>query len=164
MKPRLALLALFVAVAVAARAADAAPLFNALLSIGKDSRFVLVDAAGKTSGFLALGQSFAGYNVWQEHLVSPFRSQTFCLVSGISSGRDESLGRQGSTYADNFLVRSAPQKRVRDRRNNVVCLPNSCPLESIRRRNIAEQDLNRITVPDFLEHFYTVVYNDHSFE
>lgn len=63
MKPRLALLALFVAVAVAARAADAAPLFNALLSIGKDSRFVLVDAAGKTSGFLALGQSFAGYTI-----------------------------------------------------------------------------------------------------
>lgn len=61
MKLSLALLA-FVS-AVALRAADSLPLFNATLTVGKDHRFVLVDAAGKASGFLSLGESFAGYKL-----------------------------------------------------------------------------------------------------
>ena len=61
MKLRLTLLAL--ASAVALRAADALPLFNATLTTGKTHRFVLVDAAGKTSSFLELGESFAGYKL-----------------------------------------------------------------------------------------------------
>lgn len=61
MKLRLILLALVSAVAV--RAADALPLFNATLTMGKEHRFVLVDGHGKTSSFLALGESFAGYKL-----------------------------------------------------------------------------------------------------
>ncbi len=61
MKLRLTLLAL--ASAIALRAADALPLFNATLTMGKEHRFVLVDASGKTSGFLALGESFAGFRL-----------------------------------------------------------------------------------------------------
>lgn len=56
---------LFLAVACAAglRAADQLPLFNAMLAIGKEHRFVLVDAHGKASSFLGLGETFAGYTL-----------------------------------------------------------------------------------------------------
>jgi hypothetical protein len=63
MRLRLALLALSLAVASALRAADTVPLFNATLSIGRDHRFVLVNAQGESSGFLAIGQAFAGYTI-----------------------------------------------------------------------------------------------------
>lgn len=61
MKLRLTLLAL--ASAIILRAADALPVFNATLSVGKNHRFVLIDAGGKTSSFLGLGESFAGYTL-----------------------------------------------------------------------------------------------------
>lgn len=61
MKKLLAVLAL--ALGSAAFAADQAPLFNATLTIGKEHRFVLIDATGKASAFLALGESFAGYKL-----------------------------------------------------------------------------------------------------
>jgi len=48
---------------VSLHAADTVPLFNATLSMGKEHRFVLVDGLGKTSSFLALGESFAGYKL-----------------------------------------------------------------------------------------------------
>jgi len=49
--------------AVALRAADALPVFNATLTMGKESRFVLVNGAGKTSTFLGLGETFDGYKL-----------------------------------------------------------------------------------------------------
>lgn len=60
------LLAFFAAALVAATssAADQAPLFNAALTMGKEQRFLLVSQPeGKSSGFLALGETFAGYTV-----------------------------------------------------------------------------------------------------
>jgi hypothetical protein len=61
MKLRLTLLAL--ASAIALHAADTPPQFNATLTVGKEHRFVLVDAQGKASSFLSLGESFAGYTI-----------------------------------------------------------------------------------------------------
>src|SRR5687768_181572 len=61
MKLRLTLLA-FVS-AIALRAADTLPLFNATLTVGKEHRFVLVDANGKPSSFLRLGEKFDGYTL-----------------------------------------------------------------------------------------------------
>lgn len=61
MKLRLTVLALVSAIAL--RAADALPLFNATLTVGKEHRFVLVDSNGKASSFLSLGESFAGYTL-----------------------------------------------------------------------------------------------------
>jgi hypothetical protein len=58
---RLTLLAFLSAVAL--RAAEAVPQFNAMLTVGKEHRFVLVDAGGKTSSFLKLGESFGGYTL-----------------------------------------------------------------------------------------------------
>ena len=58
---RLTLLAL--ASAVALHAADALPQFNATLTVGKEHRFVLVDATGKASSFLRLGEKFAGHTL-----------------------------------------------------------------------------------------------------
>ncbi len=51
------------ALASAAYAADSVPLFNAVLAIGKDHRFVLVSGAGKSSSFLRVGESFDGYTI-----------------------------------------------------------------------------------------------------
>lgn len=62
MKFRLALLGLVFSVAVL-RGAAALPLFNATLSVGHEHRFVLVNAAGKASPFLELGESFDGYRL-----------------------------------------------------------------------------------------------------
>jgi hypothetical protein len=44
-------------------AADSIPLFNALLSMGKEQRFVLVSEDGKSSTWLKLGDNFAGYTL-----------------------------------------------------------------------------------------------------
>lgn len=62
MKKTLALI-LALAAGGASFAAEQLPLFNATLSIGKDHRFILVDAAGKSSSFLGIGESFAGYKI-----------------------------------------------------------------------------------------------------
>lgn len=61
MKLRLTVLGLLLATAL--RAADALPVFNATLTVGKEHRFVLVNPTGKASGFLAVGESFDGYRL-----------------------------------------------------------------------------------------------------
>lgn len=61
MKLRLILL-VFVS-AIGLYAAETLPLFNATLTVGKEHRFVLVDANGKASSFLSLGEVFAGYTL-----------------------------------------------------------------------------------------------------
>jgi hypothetical protein len=65
MKLRLALTLALLALATpfALRAADTLPVFNATLTMGKEHRFVLIDAAGKASTFLNLGDAFAGYTL-----------------------------------------------------------------------------------------------------
>lgn len=61
MKLRATLLALLLAAGL--NAASDLPVFNATLTIGKQHRFVLVSAAGKTSGFISLGDTFEGYTL-----------------------------------------------------------------------------------------------------
>lgn len=61
MNIRVLLLALITAVAL--RAADSVPLFNATLTMGKEHRFVLVSEVGKTSSWLKLGEAFEGYTL-----------------------------------------------------------------------------------------------------
>lgn len=61
MKARI--VAWFLLGAVVLGAADGVPQFNAVLSMGKEHRFVLVDSGGKASAFLSLGESFAGYRL-----------------------------------------------------------------------------------------------------
>ncbi|HUR57370.1 MAG TPA: DUF2059 domain-containing protein [Opitutaceae bacterium] len=62
MKKILPLLLAFFAAAVLS-AADSVPLFNATLTVGKEHRFVLANATGKTSQFLRIGESFDGYSI-----------------------------------------------------------------------------------------------------
>jgi uncharacterized protein len=54
---------LFLLPILALRAADGLPIFNATLTTGKEHRFVLLNAAGKASSFLSLGQAFEGYTL-----------------------------------------------------------------------------------------------------
>lgn len=63
MKKLLALLTLTLALGRAAFAAEQLPLFNATLTVGKEHRFVLVNAGGKPSSFLRLGETFEGYTL-----------------------------------------------------------------------------------------------------
>lgn len=49
--------------ATAALAADALPTFNATLTVGKESRFVLLGPDGKASSWLKLGDTFDGYTL-----------------------------------------------------------------------------------------------------
>lgn len=44
-------------------AAESVPSLNALLSMGRDSRFVLGSADGQTSGWLKLGDEYAGFSL-----------------------------------------------------------------------------------------------------
>ena len=60
---KLCLFLFALATSLAVHAADALPQFNATLTVGKEHRFVLVDAQGKASSFLSLGESFAGYKL-----------------------------------------------------------------------------------------------------
>src|SRR5471030_951298 len=61
MKLRLFILAL--ATSLALRAADAVPVFNATLAMGRDTRFLLQGTAGKTSSWLKVGDAFDGYTL-----------------------------------------------------------------------------------------------------
>lgn len=61
MKFRFLILAL--AASLALHAADLPPIFNATLTVGSENRFVLISAAGKSSEFLKLGQTFDGYTL-----------------------------------------------------------------------------------------------------
>lgn len=61
MKIRLPLLLL--ALTTSLQAAAGLPIFNATLSVGKEHRFVLIDESGKSSAFLPLGSTFAGYKL-----------------------------------------------------------------------------------------------------
>lgn len=49
--------------AAVAHAADQLPLFNATLTMGKEHRFMLVSAAGKSSSWLKLGDAFEDYTI-----------------------------------------------------------------------------------------------------
>lgn len=48
---------------LAASVAAAAPVFNATLTVGSDTRFVLIGESGKPSAWLKLGDSFDGYTL-----------------------------------------------------------------------------------------------------
>lgn len=61
MKLRLLLLAFLTAVAL--RAAGSLPVFNALMTMGKEHRFVLVSETGKASAWLKVGAAFEGVTI-----------------------------------------------------------------------------------------------------
>lgn len=60
---KLKVLILAAITAASALAADSAPLFNAVLSMGKSHRFVLAELDGKPSGWLNLGDTYDGYKL-----------------------------------------------------------------------------------------------------
>jgi hypothetical protein len=61
MKLRLLFLAFLTAVTL--RAAGSLPVFNALMTMGKEHRFVLVSDTGKASGWLKIGAAFEGVTI-----------------------------------------------------------------------------------------------------
>ena len=63
MKPRLLLSLLALVTTVSLRAADSLPAFNALMTMGREHRFVLVSTAGKASSWLKVGATYEGYTI-----------------------------------------------------------------------------------------------------
>jgi hypothetical protein len=61
MKLRLLVLSLLTTLAL--HAADAVPVFNATLVMGRDTRFLLLNATGKSSPWLKVGDAFDGFTV-----------------------------------------------------------------------------------------------------
>lgn len=61
MKLRLLLTGFLTITAAALQAAGATPVFNALMTMGKEHRFVLVSDAGTASSWLKVGGNFEGY-------------------------------------------------------------------------------------------------------
>lgn len=60
---KLRLLALALLSSLALRAADALPIFNATLAMGRESRFLLLSPTGKSSPWLKVGDDFEGYKI-----------------------------------------------------------------------------------------------------
>ena len=60
---KLRLFILLLVSTLALRAAEALPLFNATLTVGKEHRFLLISSVGKSSPWLRLGDAFEGYTL-----------------------------------------------------------------------------------------------------
>ncbi len=84
--------------ATAVFAADALPVFNATLTVGKESRFVLVDASGKASSWLSLGESFAGYTLKSyDAKTSTLELEKGGQTSKVAIAADAAMGVGGTT-------------------------------------------------------------------
>jgi hypothetical protein len=102
---KLKVLLLAVLTATAALAADPVPLFNAMLTVGKDHRFVLAGIDGKPSGWLNLGDTYAGYTIKAFdtatstlELVQDGKSTKVTLVNG--AGVKDAPAPTAATLAD----------------------------------------------------------------
>lgn len=83
--------------ATAVFAADALPVFNATLTVGKESRFVLLDSTGKASSWLSLGESFAGYTLKSyDAKTSTLELEKDGKVSKIAIAADAAMGVGGA--------------------------------------------------------------------
>jgi hypothetical protein len=110
MKNALALLALLIT--WTAHAAESLPLFNALLTVGKEHRFVLVSPTGKVSPFLRPGQAFEGYTVGAYDakqgtltVERDGKSHVLSLVAGAAAG--EAQMTTAATASDAHAVLTA---------------------------------------------------------
>jgi len=127
MKLRLALALLALATPFALRAADALPVFNATLTMGKEHRFVLVDASGKASSFLNLGDTFAGVTL-----------KAFDAKTGVL---DVERGGQIShlTIAADAATLDAPAARVPATIADAEAILNRIHFEDMMDRALAQQ-------------------------
>jgi uncharacterized protein len=123
MKLPLALLALVFAVAL--RAADSPPLFNAILTVGKEHRFVLLDADGKASSFLNLGDSFGGYKL-----------KAFDAKAGVLElDRDGRTSRV--TLMSDAAIASAPAAKIPGTIADATAVLNAMNFEKMMDRTMA---------------------------
>lgn len=77
----------------AAFAADVMPAFNATLTVGKQSRFVLLGADGKASSWLSVGDIFEGYTIKSyDAKASALELEKDGKVSRISLAADATIG------------------------------------------------------------------------
>lgn len=94
-------------------AAESVPSLNALLSMGRDSRFVLGGADGQTSGWLKLGDEYAGFSLKafdvatsELELTRDGRSSKIKLQVGSAAGGPAGAAFNAGSVADaNELLR-----------------------------------------------------------
>ena len=108
-------------------AAESLPQFNATLTMGKEHRFVLVDAAGKPSPFLKLGESFAGYAL-----------KSYDPKSGeLELERDGKVSRV--TLVADAAIKDAPAVPVRATIADAEAVVNKMRFEEMMERALAGQ-------------------------
>lgn len=122
---RVVLLGLMVAAGL--RAAEGVPLFNATLTMGKEHRFVLVDAMGKASSFLALGESFAGYKL----------ARYDARDGVLELERDGRVSRV--TLVADAAVKDAPAAPIPATIADAEAVLNKMHLEEMMERSLAQQ-------------------------
>jgi hypothetical protein len=125
MKLRLIILAL--ASSLALRAADALPLFNATLATGRETRFLLVSPAGKTSPWLKVGDTFEGY----------------ALKAYDAKGAALDLERAGKTTRITLVadaaVANAPAASTPATLADATALMNKIHIDDLLERTLAQQ-------------------------
>ena len=125
MKLRLLLLAL--ATSLALRAAEALPIFNATLAMGRETRFLLQGTAGKTSPWLKIGDAFDGYTL----------KAYDAKASALDLERDGKVTR--ITLVSDANVANAPAAPIPATLADATALMNKIHLEDVLERAVAQQ-------------------------
>ena len=109
------------------RAADSLPLFNATLTTGRETRFLLVSPLGKTSPWLKVGDTFEGY------LIEAYDAK----------GATLDIEREGKTtriaLVDEAAVTNAPAASTPATLADAVALLNKIHIDDLLERSIAQQ-------------------------
>lgn len=113
--------------AVALGAAEGVPQFNAVLSMGKEHRFVLVDGGGRASAFLSLGESFAGYTL-----------KAYDPKAGVLDLEREGRVHRVTLMAD-AATKEAPPPPVPATLADAEAVLNKMHLDEMLERTIAQQ-------------------------
>src|ERR1019366_6097979 len=106
---------------------DALPLFNATLATGRETRFLLVSPAGKTSPWLKVGDTFEGY----------------ALKAYDAKGAALDLERAGKTTRITLVadaaVANAPAASTPATLADATALMNKIHIDELLERSIAQQ-------------------------
>lgn len=127
---KLRLLLLTLASTLALRAADAVPIFNATLAMGRETRFLLQGTAGKTSPWLKVGDSFDDYTLKaydaKASALDLERNGKITRITLVSEG----------TVAN---APAAPGSAVHATIEDATALMNKIHLEDVLERTVSQQ-------------------------
>ncbi len=125
--PALLIAALALSLSNGLRAAEALPVFNATLAMGRETRFLLQGIAGKTSPWLKVGDSFDGY------VVKAYDAK----AAALDLERDGKVAR--ITLVSEGSVTNAPAAPTPATLADATALMNKIHLEDVLERAVSQQ-------------------------